>query len=80
MIIGEADVTELMLVALLVEGHVLLEDVPGTGKTTLAKALAAEPPLLLRPDPVHAGPVAQQGWNRVAEPDVEYKVSPGQKE
>ena len=39
-IIGKADVTELMLVALLVEGHVLLEDIPGIGKTTLAKALA----------------------------------------
>ena len=39
-IIGKAEVTELMLVALLVEGHVLLEDVPGIGKTTLAKALA----------------------------------------
>ncbi len=39
-IIGKANVTELMLVALLVEGHVLLEDVPGIGKTTLAKALA----------------------------------------
>jgi len=39
-IIGKAAVTELMLVALLVEGHVLLEDVPGIGKTTLAKALA----------------------------------------
>ena len=31
---------ELMLVALLCEGHVLLEDVPGVGKTTLAKAAA----------------------------------------
>ncbi len=39
-IIGKADVTELMLVALLVEGHILLEDVPGIGKTTLAKSLA----------------------------------------
>ncbi len=39
-IIGKADVTELLLVALLAEGHVLLEDVPGIGKTTLAKALA----------------------------------------
>jgi MoxR-like ATPase len=39
-IIGKADVTELLLVSLLVEGHVLLEDVPGIGKTTLAKALA----------------------------------------
>ena len=39
-IIGKEDVTELLLVALLVEGHALLEDVPGIGKTTLAKALA----------------------------------------
>ncbi len=39
-IIGKADVTELLLVALLTEGHVLLEDVPGIGKTMLAKALA----------------------------------------
>ncbi len=39
-IIGKAETTELLLVSLLVEGHVLIEDVPGTGKTTLAKALA----------------------------------------
>lgn len=39
-IIGKSDVTELLLVTLLTEGHVLLEDVPGIGKTTLAKALA----------------------------------------
>ena len=39
-IVGKADATELLLVALLIEGHVLLEDVPGIGKTTLAKALA----------------------------------------
>ena len=39
-IVGKADVTELLLVAFLTEGHVLLEDVPGIGKTTLAKALA----------------------------------------
>jgi len=32
---------ELVLTALLATGHVLLEDVPGTGKTTLAKAIAA---------------------------------------
>ena len=40
-IIGKTEVTELLLVALLTEGHVLLEDVPGIGKTTLAKALAS---------------------------------------
>jgi MoxR-like ATPase len=40
-VIGKRDVIELLLVALLREGHVLIEDVPGTGKTTLARALAA---------------------------------------
>jgi len=39
-IIGKDEVVELLLVALFCEGHVLLEDVPGIGKTTLAKALA----------------------------------------
>jgi MoxR-like ATPase len=37
---GQADAIELLLVALLSGGHLLLEDLPGTGKTTLAKALA----------------------------------------
>ncbi len=39
-IVGKDAVTELLVVALLCEGHVLLEDVPGTGKTTLARTLA----------------------------------------
>ncbi len=39
-IVGKEHVVELMLVALFCEGHVLLEDVPGIGKTTLAKSLA----------------------------------------
>jgi MoxR-like ATPase len=39
-IVGKEQVIELLMVALLCEGHVLFEDVPGTGKTTLAKALA----------------------------------------
>jgi MoxR-like ATPase len=39
-IVGKRDVIELTLIALLCEGHVLLEDVPGIGKTTLAKATA----------------------------------------
>lgn len=38
--IGKGDVLELMLASLAAGGHVLLEDVPGTGKTVLAKALA----------------------------------------
>ncbi len=39
-IVGKDQVIELAMVALLCEGHVLIEDVPGIGKTTLAKALA----------------------------------------
>jgi MoxR-like ATPase len=37
---GKDDCLEQLLIALLAGGHVLIEDVPGTGKTTLAKALA----------------------------------------
>lgn len=37
---GKDDVIRLALVALLADGHLLVEDVPGVGKTTLAKALA----------------------------------------
>ncbi|MGY1746219.1 AAA family ATPase [Blastococcus sp. SYSU D00695] len=37
---GKAHVVRLALVVLLAEGHLLVEDVPGVGKTTLAKALA----------------------------------------
>jgi MoxR-like ATPase len=40
-IVGKEDAIHLLLAAVLCEGHVLLEDVPGTGKTTLARALAA---------------------------------------
>ena len=38
---GKADAVRLLFNALFAEGHVLMEDVPGVGKTTLAKALAA---------------------------------------
>jgi MoxR-like ATPase len=39
-IVGKLDVIDLLLVALLSDGHVLVEDVPGMGKTVMAKALA----------------------------------------
>lgn len=39
-IVGKEETIRLLLTALVAEGHVLLEDVPGTGKTKLAKALA----------------------------------------
>lgn len=39
-VVGKEDAVELLLISLLCEGHVLIEDVPGVGKTTLASALA----------------------------------------
>ncbi|GAB3400480.1 MoxR family ATPase [Schumannella luteola] len=39
-VLGKRHVVELVLATILSEGHVLLEDVPGTGKTALARALA----------------------------------------
>ena len=39
-IVGKGDVVELVIVALLCEGHVLIEDIPGVGKTVLAKSVA----------------------------------------
>ena len=40
-IVGKGEAIRLALVCLAAEGHLLIEDVPGVGKTTLAKALAA---------------------------------------
>jgi MoxR-like ATPase len=39
-IVGKGDVINLAIVALLCRGHILVEDVPGIGKTTMAKAIA----------------------------------------
>ena len=40
LVVGKRSATEQLFAALLVEGHVLLDDVPGVGKTTLARAVA----------------------------------------
>lgn len=40
-IVGKDDIIDIALIAMLCEGHLLLEDVPGMGKTTLAKTIAA---------------------------------------
>jgi len=70
-IVGKHSVVELTIVALLCEGHLLLEDVPGVGKTMLARALAASggcgfrrshfPPDLL-PNDVTRVSVSSQRW------------------
>ena len=39
-IVGKKQSVELLLVALLADGHVLIEDIPGLGKTSIAKSLA----------------------------------------
>ncbi|MBR0464865.1 MAG: MoxR family ATPase [Clostridia bacterium] len=39
-IVGKSDTVELMLTAMIARGHILLEDVPGTGKTVMAKSMA----------------------------------------
>ena len=39
-VLGKAEVIRLAIIAVLAEGHLLIEDVPGTGKTVLAKSLA----------------------------------------
>ena len=41
MMVGKAEVVELVLVSLLCEGHILLEDVPGVGKTMMARSVSA---------------------------------------
>ncbi len=40
-IVGKEDIIDLSLICIITGGHMLLEDVPGTGKTVMAKALAA---------------------------------------
>ncbi|HWQ65679.1 MAG TPA: MoxR family ATPase [Methanospirillum sp.] len=39
-VVGNQDLTELILIALLAEGHILIEGLPGTAKTTIAKGIA----------------------------------------
>ena len=39
-VMGKADVIKLLVVAITAGGHILLEDIPGVGKTTLAIALS----------------------------------------
>jgi MoxR-like ATPase len=66
---GKPEVVELALVCLLAEGHLLIEDVPGVGKTSLAKALAASidaswKRVQFTPDLLPSDVVGVSVWNR----------------
>lgn len=52
-IVGKRKAIELALITLLSDGHLLLEDVPGVGKTTLGKALGPVYPVQLCKNPVY---------------------------
>ena len=66
---GKSEVIELVLLCLVSEGHLLIEDVPGVGKTSLAKALAASIDgsfgrLQFTPDLLPTDVVGLTIWNR----------------
>jgi MoxR-like ATPase len=66
---GKPEVIDLLLLAVIAEGHVLVEDVPGVGKTTLAKALAASIDgrygrIQFTPDLLPTDVVGVNVWNR----------------
>ncbi|MGI9614507.1 MAG: AAA family ATPase [Acidimicrobiales bacterium] len=66
---GKHDVVQLVVLALIAEGHVLIEDSPGLGKTTLAKALSSSVGgtngrIQFTPDLLPADVVGVSIWNR----------------
>ena len=79
-VVGKAEVIELAVICLVAEGHLLLEDVPGVGKTSLAKALAAsiDSPwgrVQFTPDLLPSDIVGVTVWNR-AEHRFEFRRGP----
>ncbi len=76
---GKPEVIELVLLCLVSEGHLLIEDVPGVGKTSLAKALAASIDgtfgrLQFTPDLLPTDVVGLTVWNRTTS---EFEFRPG---
>ncbi len=54
-IVGKNEIVEKILMAILAQGHVLMEDVPGVGKTTTAMTFCKSPRLGDPPRAVHVG-------------------------
>ena len=59
-VLGKADAVRLVVVALLAGEHVLLEDIPGVGKTLMGKAIARSLAGQVPPHPVYARPAARR--------------------
>ena len=58
-LLDQTQVVDQVVAAVLARGHVLLEGLPGLGKTELCKALARLLGTALPPHPVHPGPAAR---------------------
>ena len=76
---GKPDVIELAILCMVAEGHLLIEDVPGVGKTSLAKALAASidcrwARIQFTPDLLPSDVVGVTIWNRATN---EFEFRPG---
>ncbi len=76
---GKSEVVDLVLLCLVSEGHLLIEDVPGVGKTSLAKALAKSLDtsfgrMQFTPDLLPSDVVGVTVWNRS---DSKFEFRPG---
>ena len=77
---GKSDVVHLLVLALVCDGHVLIEDVPGVGKTSLAKALARSVDgrfgrVQFTPDLLPTDVTGMSVWNRARE-TFEFRPGP----
>ena len=61
---GKHHEIRMAMCCMLTEGHLLIDDVPGTGKTTLAKAIAGSIAGTLEARPVHARPAPERHHRR----------------